>query len=59
MEAKPGSQPSYIWKSILAARHLLEKDTCWRVGNEGMFTYEMINGSLGLIIIGSKVLSKS
>lgn len=33
MEAKLGNQHSYIWRSILAARSLLEKCTYWRIGN--------------------------
>ncbi|XP_035551682.1 uncharacterized protein LOC118349865 [Juglans regia] len=33
MEAKVGSNPSYIWRSIMAARSLLDHGTCWRIGN--------------------------
>ncbi|XP_040994329.1 uncharacterized protein LOC121240869 [Juglans microcarpa x Juglans regia] len=32
-EAKLGSKPSYIWRSFLAARPLVEAGSYWRIGN--------------------------
>ncbi|KAH9742578.1 pentatricopeptide repeat-containing protein [Citrus sinensis] len=33
MEAKAGSQPSFIWRSILWEREVTEKGLRWRIGN--------------------------
>ncbi|KAF5480768.1 hypothetical protein F2P56_001484 [Juglans regia] len=33
LEAKMGSNPSYIWRSILSARELLQQGLQWRIGN--------------------------
>ncbi|XP_041025480.1 uncharacterized mitochondrial protein AtMg00310-like [Juglans microcarpa x Juglans regia] len=32
-EAKIGSKPSYVWRSFLAARPLVEAGSYWRIGN--------------------------
>jgi len=32
-EAQAGHQPSYIWRSILKARPILEHGTWWSIGN--------------------------
>ncbi|XP_018853114.2 uncharacterized protein LOC109015083 [Juglans regia] len=32
-EAKVGHRPSYIWRSVLATKSLIEKGSIWRVGN--------------------------
>ena len=34
MEAKLGSNPSYIWRSILAAQNMIRSGARWRIGNE-------------------------
>ena len=33
MEAKLGSNPSFIWKSILYGRHILHRGLKWRIGS--------------------------
>lgn len=33
MEAKLGSGPSFIWRSILEARRIISAGSCWRIGN--------------------------
>ncbi|KAA3474504.1 reverse transcriptase [Gossypium australe] len=33
MSARLGSYPSFTWRSILGARHILEEGLSWRVGN--------------------------
>ncbi|XP_073137815.1 uncharacterized protein [Henckelia pumila] len=33
MEAGLGSNPSYLWRSLLWSRPLLEKEVCWHVGD--------------------------
>lgn len=33
IQNKVGSKPSFIWKSIITARHLLKERTIWRIGN--------------------------
>lgn len=33
MQTRLGSNPSYIWRSILWSRDLIEKKLCWRVGD--------------------------
>ncbi|XP_040990995.1 uncharacterized protein LOC121238231 [Juglans microcarpa x Juglans regia] len=33
LEAKLGSKPSYVWRSFLAARPLIEAGSYWRIGN--------------------------
>lgn len=31
MEAVEGTNPSYVWKSVLQAQDLLRKGLCWRI----------------------------
>ncbi|KAF5460460.1 hypothetical protein F2P56_020324 [Juglans regia] len=33
LKAKVGGTPSFIWRSIYSARHLIEKGSIWRIGN--------------------------
>lgn len=33
MLAKAGSNPSYVWRSLLWSRDLLQRGLCWKVGN--------------------------
>lgn len=33
LQARLGNNPSYAWRSIVQARHVLEKGLMWRVGN--------------------------
>ena len=33
VEAKIGSNPSYTWRSIMAAQHVVKEGLRWRVGN--------------------------
>ena len=33
MEAELGHNPSYVWRSLLAARKIIQEGSRWRVGN--------------------------
>ena len=33
VEAKIGSNPSYTWRSIMTAQHVVKEGLRWRVGN--------------------------
>lgn len=33
-QAKLGSRPSFIWRSIVAARNLVAEGSFWRIGND-------------------------
>ncbi|MBA0842369.1 hypothetical protein Goarm_002197, partial [Gossypium armourianum] len=49
LEARLRNLPSYTWQSIWAARGLLEKGICWRVGKGDKFSIEIGNGSPGCL----------
>ncbi|MBA0814712.1 hypothetical protein Gohar_020522, partial [Gossypium harknessii] len=49
LEARLRNLPSYTWQSIWAARGLLEKGICWRVGKGDKFSIEIRNGSPGCL----------
>lgn len=50
MDAGLGSNPSYIWRSLLWGRDLIQKGLCWRVGNELHIKACLIHGSLEYLL---------
>ncbi|KAH9680916.1 reverse transcriptase domain-containing protein [Citrus sinensis] len=43
MKASLGSNPSFIWRSILWGRQVISKGYRWRIGNEDALVAELIN----------------
>lgn len=45
MMAKVGHNPSYVWRSLLRSKDLIQKGLCWRVGNGrsiAIFTHQWV-----------------
>ena len=43
MDVEIGSNPSYVWRSLLIARDLIKEGSKWQVGDEDILKFQLIN----------------